>query len=430
MSLRNKLGITLVSQFLGVGATFLVNIVIARRYGPEGQGYLSHYRSTIIFLSNVGLFGFPQAFVYMINSKTIEVYWAVKFSTYYSLLFGVAGLGLGALLYSLGIRELSGFDPLTVLAIIIATTGMVLHGMYRAISLSTKPIYVFNFVSIMPAIFALLIYFFWYADNYQVLVLSLVFAGAISSFLAAFVLKDHLFSKQRLNNSLSKLTASVRYGFWSFFPGTTFAFVITATYALLRQNGISDETAGYFSISYLLVSTAILPLNMIVPVLFDTWSKETDQKYNLQSYLKLAHLGTVVAIASFSVGMVLIRPITVLVFGSEFSPSVLSTQILILSVYALYQSRLLSAMLLAIGCPTVVGIAALMRAVIIILPLFFWDLNSLLGAALAWTIGEFVSMIYMLIFVYRKTRWPLPQVAGLSLSWFVENFKLLSIRAL
>ena len=99
-----------------------------------------------------------------------------------------------------------------------------------------------------------------------------------------------------------------------------------------------------FSISFLLVSTAILPLNMIIPVLFDTWSKKADQKYNMESYLKLSHLGTLIAIIGFGVGIVLIEPVTRLVFGLEFLPSVLSTQILLLSVYALYQSRLLAAM--------------------------------------------------------------------------------------
>lgn len=428
MNLRNKLGITLFAQLFGVGSTVLTNIIIAQRYGPEGQGFLTTYRSSIDFLTNIGLFGFPQAFVYMLNSKMIKISWAVKFSASYSLLFGGVILGLGTLLYALGVRELNGFDVLTILAIIVATTGMLLHGMYRAISLSVKPIQVYNFVSVMPAIFALLIYFFWYAENYQILVLALVFAGVISACLSAFVLREHLFVKQKADNNLSKLIEATQYGFWSFIPGITFSFVAIVTYTLLRQSGNSDEIAGYFSISYLLVSTVILPLNMIIPVLFDTWSKETDQQYNLQSYLKLSHLGTIMAIAGSTIGMLLVRPMTILVFGPEFSPSVFSTQILLLSVYALYQNRLLSAMLLALGQPAVVGVGALIRAAIILPLLFLGELNSHLGAALLWTIGEFVNMAYMLIFVCHKTSWSSSQVAGLSLSWVFENFKHLPIR--
>ncbi|MBN1992354.1 MAG: hypothetical protein JW953_06590 [Anaerolineae bacterium] len=428
MNLRNKLGITIFAQLFGVGSTVLTNIIIAQRYGPEGQGFLTTYRSGVDFLTNIGLFGFPQAFVFMINSKMIKTNWAVKFSASYSLLFGGVVLGLGSLLYALGVRELSGFNVLTILAIIVAATGMLLHGMYRAISLSVKPIQVYNLVSVMPAVFALLIYFLWYAENYQILVLGLVFAGAISACLSAFVLKEHLFFKQRDGHNLSKVIEATRYGFWSFIPGIAFSFVAMATYTLLRQGGKADEIAGYFSISYLLVSTVILPLNMIIPVLFDTWSKETDQKYNLQSYLKLSHLGTVMAVAGSTIGMLLVKPMTILVFGLEFSPSALSTQILLLSVYALYQNRLLSAMLLALGQPAVVGIGALIRAAII-LPLLFWgEFNSHLGAASLWTIGEFINMIYMLILVCRRTGWVSSQVAGLSLPWIFENLKHPPIR--
>ena len=147
MRLRNKLGITLVSQILGVGATALANIVVANRYGPDGQGYLSYYRSTVDFFSNLGLFGFPQAFVYMINSKIIDADWASKFSTTYTLLFGFMCASVGAFLYLSSATNIKGFDGIALFSIIVAATCMLLHGLYRAISLSTKPIYIFNIIS-------------------------------------------------------------------------------------------------------------------------------------------------------------------------------------------------------------------------------------------------------------------------------------------
>ena len=160
--------------------------------------------------------------------------------------FGLIALGVGISLYSFGITTYSGFSSLTVLAIILATIGMLLHGMYRAISLSVKPIHIFNLISIMPAIFALLIYFFWRSSDHQILVLVLVFAGAISAFLAAFILREYLFSKEKMEASLLKLKQSAKYGFWSFIPGAALSLVTAATFTLLRQGGDSDATAGYF----------------------------------------------------------------------------------------------------------------------------------------------------------------------------------------
>jgi len=429
MKLRNKLGITLVFQLVGVGATALANMVVAQRYGPDGQGYLSYYRSIVDFLANVGLFGFPQAFVYMINSKIIGSDWAVKFSTYYGLLFGLVSASVGLLLSLSGVRDIHGLNTLAIFSIIVAATGLLLHGMYRAVSLSTKSIHIFNLISILPAVLTFILYLFWHPDDYQALVMVLVLASVVSTLLAAFFLKGNLASNRiRLNEILAKIKKAVEYGSWSFVPGIALSLTTASTYGLLRQGGRAEATAGQFSVSFVLVSTAILPLNMVIPVLFDTWSKEVDREASRQSYLKLSHLGSLLAILGSTLGMALVGPVTNLVFGASFSLSVLSTRILLLGVYALYQSRLLSAMLLAIGNPDSVAIGAIIRAVMIILPMYLGLTNSLAGAAYAWTIGEFVSMFYMSAAVCKKTGWSLPQVAGISLYWMVGTLKSISVR--
>jgi hypothetical protein len=37
-------------------------------------------------------------------------------------------------------------------------------------------------------------------------------------------------------------------------------------------------------------------------------------------------------------------------------------------------------------------------------------------------------MAYMLFFVWKKTGWSFPLIAGISLPWIVESFKLVSRR--
>lgn len=424
MRLKGKLGLTLILQTLGVGASALASIVITRRYGPEGQGYLSYYSSTIDFWVSLGLFGFPQAFVYMLNSNKIKLAWAVRFSTYYSLILGVVGGSLALLLYWLGVTNSSGFDLLAVFSIIIAVTSFILHGMYRAISLATRSIRIFNLISILPEVLILLIYAVWLTHNFRLQVLSLASASLISALTAAFILKNSFQKSQfQWGESVATIKEAITYGFWSFIPGIGLTFVTNQSYALLRQGSHSEAAVGYLSVSFLLVSIVIVPLNMVIPVLFDAWSKEADKTYLQSTYLNLSHLGALIALIGYGIGLILVRPITQLVFGVKFLPSAISTKILLLGVYALYQSRLLSAFLLSIGSPRSVAIGAVIRIIAILLPAYLGFANSLAGIALVWTLGEFASVAYMTLLVYQKTNWPITAIIGISSTWIIKNLK-------
>jgi hypothetical protein len=59
MRLRQKLIATILFQLIGSVSTILVNVVVARRYGPIDRIF-SYYRSAVDLLANIGLFGFPR----------------------------------------------------------------------------------------------------------------------------------------------------------------------------------------------------------------------------------------------------------------------------------------------------------------------------------------------------------------------------------
>jgi len=420
MRLRQKLFVTVLFQLVGSVSTVLVNVVVARRYGPIGQGYLSYYRSAVDLLMNIGLFGFPQAFIFLINAKKLSVGWAVKFSNRYSVVFGVL-LGIVALLsHASGFAEKNGFNLIGVMSLVFASIGMILHGMYRGICLSTKSNNLFNIVSILPAVATFIIYLAWNTPDYNRLVLASVAASAASAMFPMFLFREHLSGKWNLEKDLA--VSAAKYGFWSLVPSITASATIVGTYAILRQGGASEATSGNFSISLLFLTAGIVPLNMVAPILFNDWAGERWREGAHQSYVLLSHLGLMVSVAGIVFAFVFVGPLTKIVFGNRFIESLISTQVLLFGLFPFYQNRLLSSISLAIGHPSAIAISSIIRMGAVFGILYFFSL-SLLSTAFAWVIGELTCMFYMCSAVARKTGWPITHVAGISPSWVFEKIK-------
>ncbi|MEW6685268.1 MAG: hypothetical protein AB1393_03565 [Candidatus Edwardsbacteria bacterium] len=421
MRLRSKLVITLLLQLIGAISTLFVSIIVTRRYGAEAQGYLSYYRSAVDLFANTAIFGFPQAFIYMINTKILNVDFVVKFINRYCSLFGLVFVIIAIVAYTTGIAESTGFNLLAVLSLAVASFGMMLHGMYRSVCLSTKSNYIFNLVSIMPAFFIFLIYFIWHAVNYEKLVLASVFASIISFLFPMFIFKKSIFGKWTFDKELVGKVA--KYGFWSFIPSVAASLCIVGTYAILRRGGISDATCGNFSISVLFITASVTPLNMIAPILFNDWAGEKWKKGTVNSYSLLSHLGLVIALAGVMFSVVLVRSITAMVFGEKLLGSTESTRVLLFGLFAFYQNRLLSSLLLAVGNPSATAVGWIIKTATVFSALYLGLSSSLTGAALAWVIGEFASMIYMCVVASQETGWPITRIAGVSPSRAFEMLR-------
>lgn len=421
MRLRQKLIATILFQLIGSVSTILVNVIVARRYGPIGQGYLSYYRSAVDLLANIGLFGFPQAFTFLINAKKLSVGWAVKFSNRYSVMFG-ALLGIVAFVaHASGLAEKNGFNLIAVMSLVFASIGMILHGMYRAICLSTRSNYLFNIVSIFPAAATFIIYLAWNTPDYNLLVLASVGASAVSIMLPMLLFKEHLYGEWNLGKDL--VVSAAKYGFWSLVPSVTASVTIVGTYMILRRGGVSEAMSGNFSISLLFLTAGIVPLNMVAPILFNDWAGEKWKEGARHSYALLSHLGLVVSVAGILLAFIFVGPLTKIVFGNKFFESVESTRVLLFGLFPFYQNRLLAPISLATGDPYAVAIGSLIRMVAVFALLYFSSSLSLVSTAYSWVLGEVFGMFYMCGVVSKNTGWPMMEVLGISPYWVFEKIK-------
>lgn len=426
MNLKRKLTGTLLLQVFGSLASFLASVIVARYYGPTGQGYLSYLRSISDLLVAIGLFGFPQAFVYMLNTGAITETWGVWFSFRYTLVFGIILLAVTAIFHTIGLTTSNGLNLLITVAVYLATVAALLHGLFRAIILAVKSNFTFNVITILPLVSLFFIYLVWHPAEHKILILAYMAAQLIASIAALLLLWNvfSLHSPAEHQQNYRWIKQASQYGIWSFLATISANFVSAGAFSVMRQGGITDTMVGYFSVSLLFVSAALLPLNMVIPVLFDAWSKEKELKSVQPSYLKLSHLGVLLTILVVVGGVILVKLGIELAFGKSYLPSVLPTQIILLSIYAVYQSRLLSAILLSIGRPQIVALGSGVKLITLLIIYLGWA-HSLEGVAWAWNVGEFASMGLMTLVVQRHTGWSLLQISGLSPSWVSENLKMI-----
>jgi O-antigen/teichoic acid export membrane protein len=421
MSLRKILGISVAIQIVGSLATLLATIFITRTYGPKGQGYLTYFRSTVDLAVSIGIFGLPQAFVYMINTGQLKVSWALKFSGYYSILFTIIFTCSGTILYMLGIAQLNGFDGFAVGCAVLASTGLLAHNLYRAIVLVTSSTRTFNLITILPALFLLVYYLIFRQAKYEVLTSAHVVAALLSVIAVMTLFAKDEWSSTSIQRNDTILKSAFHYSFWSFVPHICLALASFGTYTLLRQGANSDAAVGQFSVAVLLLSIAVLPLNMIIPILFNAWSDRDSENLRRSSFMKLAHLGTFLSIIGFLLGLIFLGPITMLIFGQDLMPSVTATKVMLVGIFALYQNRLSSALLLSLGKPVSVAVGAMIRVIVIMILLLQGFSESIAETAIAWIVGEFASVAYLLFITIKLTGWPMLKTFGLSPSWVREN---------
>jgi hypothetical protein len=314
-------------------------------------------------------------------------------------LFG-ALLGIVAFVaHASGLAEKNGFNLIGVMSLVLASTGMILHGMYRAICLSTRSNYLFNIVSIFPAAATFIIYLAWNTPDYNLLVLASVGASAVSIMLPMLLFKEHLSGKWNLGKDL--VVSAAKYGFWSLVPSVTASVTIVGTYTILRQG--ETEAIREFQHLLLFLTAGIVPLNMVAPILFNDWAAERWKEGARHSYALLSHLGLVVSVAGILLAFIFVGPLIKIVFGNNFFESVGSTRVLLFGLFPFYQNRLLAPISLAIGDPYSVAIGSLIRMVSVFALLYFSSSLSLVSTAYSWVLGEVFGMFYMCGVVSKNT---------------------------
>ncbi|KZL51435.1 hypothetical protein A2T98_02350 [Nodularia spumigena CENA596] len=422
MSFKKEILTTLCIQVIGVGGAALSKILVSRLYGPQGQGYYSYILSLILLWSSIGQFGFPQSLLYLLNEIKINCDWTKSFIIYYSFLLYFISLAIFIVVKIFFIifysyySEIQFIDSLNLnlnefFLVSLSSIFLIFTSLSRIINLSEKKIVKYNLVTISNnVLFILFLIFIPFKDYTQIKVI--IFISYAISAMIGFIFIEirynniaNIFSKQFNSEFFKTIKNTFFYSLWSFFPSVAINLNTTITYWQLINGSENSSFAGYFSTSLLLLSFALLPLNLISPILFNHWSKNNHElEVILISFKKISRYG-IFLFAFLTITLIILSSLIIpIIFGKSFQPSVLPTQIILLGIYPNYRIRLYHSFFLSIGYPRKVAIAELLRTILLLALMSFDQFKNPLSASVIWSLTSIICCGQLYYFFVQTSR--------------------------
>ncbi len=419
--LMKRLAITAAIQSLGTLGTFVATIVAARKFGAEGQGFLSLFRSSMDMIASIGLFGLPQAFVFLINTRALSVQEARRMAVRHTAWVGSVALGVLALLWGVQLQPDLGLSSGQLLCAIIAGILLVLYGLQRSISLTGHHIAYYNVITAAPGLFVLAVYAFWPNTDYLTLDKAWIAIAAALVVLSMFLQQCNNYPQIEPAEPI-RMRRIFRYGGMSFMTEIVSTAAILGTYWFLHRTTGGHTASGYFSAAFFLLSCCLLPITMVGPVIFSHWSQADATPHSIwRAHRQLAHLGTVLSLILAGASWLLTPWAVDVIFGRAFQPAVLASLLLLGGFYLFFQTRILANAHYARGTPHWVAAGGVARAGLILGAGWGGLLITAEAAALAWLLAEIISFLLLIFTLPRQQEGSRLDLLGLSPRWLLAQ---------
>jgi len=389
MSFRKNLSYNLVVQAIGPVLSFLSLFLIARYGGAAIQGRFASISSWINLAIVIGVFGFPQSFVYLINKLSISSKVLTSFSFHYSLIFLSSFVIISYSLFKLNIvSDIVISSSTQIIYLSISITILVFHGLLRGIYLTYNQSILFASFSILPAAF---LFIFILAGlilgNYNFHLIFLF--SSVLVLLGVLILLKPIFNGfEKPSQNQIPWKALFNHGTNTFFQALFLALQPVIAYWFINKYIGSESEIGYFNLGLFLVQGFLVPIGMVSPLLFEHWTKNQDQNFilrytNIPIFLFEILLGGIISIAIYY--------LIPFIFGSGYIPSIQIAQILLIITPLIFHIRILIPAIHSKGYPHYNTYSGFFRLIIFICLSFLWVTNldqKLVGLAVCWSISE------------------------------------------
>ena len=387
-------------------ALFFLSVIIARSLGPVVQGQFSTAKALFDLLVAFGSFGFPQSVIFAINRYGVSQIQLYRDAVLYSIVV--------ILLLLLFLSILPNWQDQTFLFSLlfaIGAAGFVLTHIWRGILLTIDDGIFFNLITIAPAISLTLSVgiFFGLLHKFDVQAISYVFGLAgLSSIFFSYLLFRNAKNKnlKGVKPNYSKLILNGMDVFIQAvaMAGQTYYFL----FYLAKTQG--HNYSGYFSVALIAFQAFLLPLQMVSPLILNTWSKEKKQAttigFGISNRVYISCAITFILIVVFFGG-----DVVYFLYGLTFDPAISGIKITLLSVLPSVLIRIIALRLASLGAfrqNSVVAIIRLFMAVLILHVGFWWEFsffNVATIAAIAWFLAE-VSGAILAWFLLKQASSP------------------------
>ncbi len=403
MSFKKKLWFNLVIHSLGSLSSFLSLCIILYIYGVEKQGIYANLMALISFIGVIGVFGFPQGYIYLINKLNISAKRLCLFSVYFSFAIFILLLIILYFNYYFNLNWIDGelVSNSNFILFSIASVSLILHGLLRGIYLTINQGVGFAFYSILPAItifgcvgFGII---FEYSNLQELVLISAVLVLFFSVYIVTKI--------NKLNDDFSIYKIPFKelfnHGTHSFLQALFYsAQPLFAFWAIKHYNG-GYQDVGYFNIGLFFLQGFLVPITMLAPYLFEYLTKNTNDTlfkklFNNKSYF----FNLVVGVAMFF----LIGVVGSFFFKSDYSIPIKLTQIILFSLPFNIHYRIILPFIHAKGFPkynTIFGFVRLLLFVLLSFLFIYFKFNLLVSLAICWSFSEIIVFLWIIISIKK-----------------------------
>lgn len=397
MSFRRAVASNVAVQAIGPASAFLTVVIVARLGGPSDQGQFAQYKAWVDLMVVLGLFGFPQSFIYVINRLGGSAGTLARWSRLYSLAFVPIALAASALAVHAGLAgAAAGAGSVVVLT--LAAAALVLHGLWRGIYLTRNADVGFALFTILPAVSLLasltVAMLVGWRQYDRIILASTIPAAAVAALMMAPVLRDRGtgYRQQPWGALLSN-------GLHAFLQAMLLTAQPLVAYALVRHAGGANREIGFLNAGLFLVQGLAVPITMVAPLLFARWTSVADD--TLMSRLHALTWRALGIGALAGIGLALAAALAVpLVFGAEYRAAVLAVQAMLLTLPLVCHVRVIAPALHSRGRPgvnTAAGAIRLATFAVAGLLLARASAQPIVAIAAAWSVAELGSAAWILI---------------------------------
>ncbi len=401
-SLRRSMTISVAVQGVGSLAPLLTIVALARMAGPEVQGTFATFKSWVDLLSSLVVFGFPQAFVYLVQKGLSSRGRLLNATFVYVAVATVLVLPVAALSLALGYTVLpygqSAFWHCLMLA--LGTGSLFLHRLVRGIYLTLDDGFLFSMVTSAPAIFLMaMVLIAGIANPFRYDVAFL--AAGLLTCLATWpwiirIVRET--PEYRLGLQRIPLRALTEQSTQTFLQSLAFTLQpVIAILALQRQEAGLTAVA-FFSASTIVVVGINVLFGLVAPILFNRWSATMDcALFNRIRNFSLLAAGAF-ALAGLA-ALPVMSFVVPLVFGADYVPAVWAFQVMVAAIAPVAFTRILYPAVHAEGHPRVNTVSCIVRLAIGAgsqIAFYLGGFDPLSAAVWGWVVAEWAAALYSL----------------------------------
>lgn len=403
---RQQLVNTVAIQAAGSAATILTVVVVASRFGPEGQGYWAAYRSVLDVLVALAIYGFPQGFPFVINRMNVLPARILAFALRYLALAWPMIAGSAVVALAAGWIKTGGLLAIDAPTLILAGLFLVAHSLLRGIALAASKTLIFNLITVIPACVQLALVVVWPANQLGTLPWAITAASLLSLVACTGIVRRDIFAPPAdVREDALNRRHLMTYGFWWFLIALLQVAIPLVLYQLLLTRGFEVSTIGNFSVALMVVGAGLLPISMVGPLIFNGLTKTVSEAERQVFFVHTGRWLMLAAIGATVIFVTLAPQLMSVLFDDRFAEATSLAVVMLISIPAAYYTRLAANIMTSAGSPHHYVLLLAFRVACTVVPCVVIEGGAQM---MAWfyTFGEIVAAGCAAVLLQRVLHWP------------------------